>query len=197
LIFVTEYYVINPNLPSANTQTYINFNFSAKDMDFKDALQKLERSKEFKEWKKSSANSYFSHAFKIPQEMKDNEWQFGFYDKKKDKIMTFMTNGETTTRQEDEVFKEEVTEVREVDLGKIKITLESALSSAGKFQQEKYPKDKPIKTIAILQNLNPHGNIWNITLITQAFNTLNMKIDASSGKLLDHNHSSIFSFRKS
>ena len=54
----------------------------------------------------------------------------------------------------------------------------------------------PIKTIAILQNIKPHGNIWNLTYITQAFNTLNMKIDASTGKILDHNHSSIFSFRK-
>ncbi|MBI2652931.1 hypothetical protein HYX00_05695, partial [Candidatus Woesearchaeota archaeon] len=46
------------------------------------------------------------------------------------------------------------------------------------------------------QNMAALGNIWNITYITEAFNTLNMKIDASNGKVLEHNLSSIFSFKK-
>ncbi|MEK6943051.1 MAG: hypothetical protein AABX00_03245 [Nanoarchaeota archaeon] len=165
-------------------------------MDFKHALQKLEESKDFKKWKKSNSHVYFSHAFKIPQEMPDNEWHLGFYNKKNDKITTFMVNGETQTRQEDEVFKKDEKAISEVDIKKIKVTIEEALEKAKEFQQLNYPKEMPIKTIAILQNIKPHGNIWNLTYITQAFNTLNMKIDASTGKILDHNHSSIFSFRK-
>ena len=54
-------------------------------MDFKHALQKLEQTKDFKEWKKSNNHIYFSHAFKIPQEMKSDEWHLGFYNKKNDK----------------------------------------------------------------------------------------------------------------
>ena len=165
-------------------------------MDFRLALQKLEESKDFKKWKSQNNHIYFSYAFKIPQEMKTEEWQLGFYDKKKDKITTFMTGSNIETRKEDEVFKEETTEVKEIEINKIKLTFEKAIIKADEFQQEKYPKDKALKTIAILQNVEPHGNIWNITYITQAFNTLNMKIDAKTGDVLEHNHSSIFSFRK-
>ncbi len=40
------------------------------------------------------------------------------------------------------------------------------------------------------------GDIWNITYVTEAFNTLNMKIDAENGRVLEHNLASVFSFRK-
>ena len=86
--------------------------------------------------------------------------------------------------------------VNEIQLDKVKITFDSAIGKADEFQQKNFPKDKSIKTIAILQNMPNLGNIWNITYITEAFNTLNIKIDASNGKVLEHNLSSILSFRK-
>ena len=165
-------------------------------MDLKPALKKLEESQDFKKWKQKNKNSYFSYAFKILQEM-PNEWQLGFYDKKKDKITTFVITGENVKiRPEEEVFKKEGTNVNEIQLDKVKLTFDNAIHKADEFQQKNFPKDKSIKTIAILQNIQGFGNIWNITYITEAFNTLNMKIDASNGKVLEHNLSSVFSFRK-
>ena len=41
-----------------------------------------------------------------------------FYNKKNDKITTFMVNGETQTRQEDEVFKKDEKAISEVDIKK-------------------------------------------------------------------------------
>src|SRR3989344_2458059 len=73
-------------------------------------------------------------------------------------------------------------------------------SYAFKILQEMDPDEWQIgfyiKTIAILQNIKELGNIWNITYVTEAFNTLNMRIDASTGKVLEHKLSSVFSFRK-
>ncbi len=166
-------------------------------MDLKPAVEKLEKSSEFNKWKQKNKNTYLSYAFKIPQEMGSNDWQLGFYNKKKDRIITFIIAGDgIKTRPEEEIFKKEGTEVNEIQLEKVKLTFDKAIGKADEFQQKNFPKDKSIKTIAILQNISKLGNVWNITYVTEAFNTLNMKIDASSGKVLEHNISSVFSFRK-
>ena len=166
-------------------------------MDLKPALQQLQKSQEFRNWHGKNKNTYFSYAFKIPEEMGLNEWQFGYYDKKKDKITTFVVAGDNITiRNEEEVFKKEETKVKEVGLNKVKLEFDSIIAKANEFQNKNFPKDKGVKTIVILQNTHDYGNVWNITYVTEAFNTLNMKIDASSGRVLEHNLSSIFSFRK-
>jgi len=165
-------------------------------MDLKQALKKLESSNELRKWHSKNKNTYFSYAFLIPQEMND-EWQLGFYDKKKDKITTFVISGnKISIRPEEEVFKEEDKQVNEVHIEKVKIAFDDASSIASSFQSKNYPSDKSVKTIAILQNIEEFGNIWNITYITESFNTLNMKIDASSGKMIEHKLSSVLSFRK-
>jgi hypothetical protein len=165
-------------------------------MDIKPALKKLEDSLAFKEWHKKNKDTYFSYAFKIQQEMPD-EWQLGFYDKKKDKITTFVVNDSAISiRPEEEVFKKEESKVNEINLEKVKLTFEAVLGKANEFQQKNYQNDKSIKTIAILQNIVEYGTIWNITYVTEAFNTLNMKIDASNGKVVEHKLSSVFDFRK-
>ena len=129
--------------------------------------------------------------------MHPDEWQLGFYDSKSDKITTFvMKDNSIDIRKEDDVFKEDETKVHQLELDKIKIGLDEAITKAGEFQSKNYPKDRSVKTIAILQNIADSGNMWNITFITESFNTLNMKIDASAGKIINHNLSSIFSLRK-
>lgn len=166
-------------------------------MDLKPALKKLEENRDFKNWRKKNQNTYLSYAFKIPQEMPKDEWQFGFYNKKKDKITTFVVDTDKISiRPEEEVFKKEGAKVNEIQLNKVKITFDNAIAKANEFQSKAFQKDSSMKTIAILQNIQALGNVWNITYITELFNTLNMKIDASNGKVLQHNLSSIFSFRK-
>ena len=52
------------------------------------------------------------------------------------------------------------------------------------------------KKIAKLQNLEEFGNIWNITYITLAFNTLNIKINPENGEILNHNLESLMNLIK-
>ena len=166
-------------------------------MDIKPALEKLEANRDFKKWQHKSKGTYFSYAFKIPQEMKEDEWQFGFYNPKNDKITTFaIAGGIVNVRHEEDVFKREETKINKVDVDKIKLPFDTIMQKANEFQQSNFPKDRSIKTIAILQNLPELGNIWNLTYVTEAFNTLNIKIDALNGQVLEHNLTSIFSFRQ-
>ncbi len=166
-------------------------------MEVKAVLEKLEKSSNFKRWKDKNKGTYFSYMFKIPQEMGPNDWQIGFYDTKKDKITTFVILGnDISIRPEEEIFKKEEARVNEIELKKVNLNLESAVSRADEFQQKNFPKDRSVKTIVILQNLPDIGTIWNITYITEKFNTLNMKIDASNGRIVGHHHESIFSFKQ-
>ncbi len=165
-------------------------------MDLKHALKKLEENPDFNKWHSKNKDTYFSYAFKIPQEMGTDEWQLGFYDRKSDKITTFtMAGGSVNIRLEEEIFKKDEMDVNKVELANVKLTFDNVVSRANDFQQSNFPKDKSLKTIAILQNITGFGNIWNITFITEIFNTLNIKIDASSGKIIGHNLSSVFAFR--
>jgi len=166
-------------------------------MDLKPTLKKLENSSNFKKWRQKNKNTYFSYAFRIPQEMESDDWQLGFYDKKKDRVTTFAISGnDIDIKPEEEIFKKEDMKVNEIEIDKVKIKLDDVMAKANEFQENNFPNDKSVKTIVILQNMPKLGNIWNITYVTEAFNTLNMKIDASNGKVLEHNLSSVFSFKK-
>lgn len=165
-------------------------------MELIPALKKLEDSTAFKKWHNKNRSTYFSYAFKIPQEM-PNQWQLGFYNKKKDKITTFVIEEDSIgIRPEEEVFKKEGTNVNKIQIVDVRLTFDNAIAKADEFQKKTFPKDRSAKTIVILQNTSELGNIWNITYVTEAFNTLNMKINASTGEIIEHKLSPVLSFRK-
>ncbi len=151
-------------------------------MEFKEALKKLESSKEYKEFSKKNKACYLSYAFIMIDESVKEEWQIGYYNPKDDKVSTFAINEKITQNPEAEIFKDDK-KVLKLELADVKITLEKALDIAEKTQKEKYSPHTPFKKIIILQKLEI-GQVWNITYVTNTFKTLNMKIDSSSGKVL-------------
>lgn len=166
-------------------------------MEIKETLKRLENDEQFKKWKKNNKNTFFSYAFKILKEESFGEWQIGFYNKDNNKITTFSVNkGKVEIAQEEDVFKKPDMKVNKINIEKIRLPLKKILEKAEAFKKKNYPKEIGEKIIVILQNLDPFGDIWNITYITRAFNTLNMKIGAENGKVLQHKLSSIFAFKK-
>jgi len=163
-------------------------------MDLKLALEKLKQSNEFKNLNK---NIYFSCALIMLENDKSGPWQLGFYHKSTDKMITFIVdNDEIKMEKEEEIFKKPGMEVNKVDIEKATIPCNEILKTAKEFQKNKYPQELINKTIAILQNLNEYGNIWNITYVTHSFKTLNMKINAESGDIITHNLQSLMSLVK-
>ena len=125
----------------------------------KDILKKIESSNEFKEWKKHYPNSYLTSIFKI----KDNEegvWQAGYYNPDNDQITTITVNDTIDIAEQQEVAKFNKEKIEELNITKLKIEYEEAITIANKVQEENYSADIPIKKIIILQNMNPYGNIW-------------------------------------
>ena len=58
------------------------------------------------------------------------------------------------------------------------------LKKTKEFTDKTYPNELINRTIAILQDLEKYGTVWNITHITHSFNTINMKLGAEDGRVL-------------
>ena len=163
-------------------------------ISFKDALKILEESSEFKNWKKKNKNTYLSYGFFII-ESEDTNWKIGYYDSKKDKLTSFDVGSKIKIEPDEEVFKQKKKKVEKLELDKVNYDLADAVSIAKNLQEEEFVTENPTKIIAILQKIDA-GQIWNITCLTQNFNTLNFKIKSETGRVLEKRLSSLMEFKK-
>lgn len=166
-------------------------------MELKQALERLNESKEYKDSIKENNDIFFSYALMTIEKKEISPWQLGFYNKSTDKITTFVIGkDEIAVQKEEEVFKKPGMEVKPIDIEKAKLKFDEIIKKAEKFKKEEYPKEAISKTIAILQNLQGFGTIWNITFVTDSFKTLNLKINAENSEIISYNLESIMDFVK-
>ena len=156
---------------------------------FKEAIKRLEGSKEFKAWKKNNKECYLSSGFVIV-EKKQEPWKAGYYDEKENKIVSFIIDKKITIEPAEKLFQKKKLKIKKVNVDEVMVSLPQAIVVANNLQQEKYKQDSPLKIIAIVQN-GDAGHIWNLILITQNFNTLNIKIDCKEGKILEQDRKSV------
>jgi uncharacterized membrane protein YkoI len=150
--------------------------------------EKIEASKEYKEWADKNPDFYLVHMFL----MSNHQPQLGYYNKKIDKIITFdMHNKDNIVilNPASEVFKESVI-VELLKLDEIKTTLADAMASTKQLAIEKYPGQIIDKSIAVLQMIKGRA-VYNITLITRSFKMINVKIYAKDGGLIESHMQSI------
>jgi hypothetical protein len=163
-------------------------------MELKQALEKLKQSDEFKAVNK---DIYFSYALITVEQDTNPSWQLGFYNKSTDKMITFIVDkNEIKMENEQEIFKKPDIDVKPLDIESAQVPPEEILSKAEQFQKKQYPNELVSKRIAILQNLDEYGNVWNITCITNSLSTLNMKINPENGEILHHKLDSLMDFAK-
>ena len=156
-------------------------------MDVFDAYKFLLESEEFQDFVKNEEGYYLVHAYLMEEKDKMPTWELGFYNETKDRIIVFQT--EPIKRlPEEEVFKEAQT-INKLNLDNVKISLSDANAVVEAVRQEKYKSELIMKKINLLQSL--HKQVWNITLISTAFNIINVKIDSETGELISSNIHSI------
>lgn len=161
----------------------------------KKKLDKLENSEIFKSWKAENEKSHLAHVFVLLDEANKGEWQIGYYNNNTAKITTFVVGEEIIQNPAEDVFKEQKTIVKKIDLEKVKTSLKEAVTIADNLQQEKYKPHRPVKKIIILQNLEV-GQVWNITYITDSMQTLNIKVDSETGGVKSDKLVSLIEFKK-
>jgi len=143
-----------------------------------------------------SENSHLCHFFIMPPnsfnslhhdiDLKDTEVHAGYFNKDSGKIFSFkLFNEDIEKIEEQEVFKKEGELIEEIKLDDVKISLTDALDILNKEIKTNYPNTIPIRTIIVLQKINPFGLVWNITVMRTDFKALNIKIDVDSGELVN------------
>ncbi len=163
-------------------------------ISFKQSVQKIKQSKAFKDWEGQNKQAFLCFGMIIPE--KEEFWSIGFYDPEKDEITNFIAGKTIIKEKSDKVFKTKSMEVLPIQLNKLKIKSTDALEKAQAIRKEKYSNETPIETILIIQNLKPFGLIWNITIVTISLTSINIKINATTGELLQEKKISLFSFKK-
>jgi hypothetical protein len=152
-----------------------------------EAYDLLEKDPHFIEWRKGNQDSYLCHFLAMVDE---DAWHVGFYNPD-DTIATFSISPTALSQEKsDEIFKKPDAKVRELNMAEVDLTATKALEVAKKFSEEKYPQDPISKHLIILQALEV-GTIYNITFITLAMSTINIKVDAATAEIKEHKKNSL------
>lgn len=160
-------------------------------MDIKKSLKEIEKNDKYCDWKSKNKNTFLAHVFAMFDAKNEDILQFGYYNSDNDKIITFIVEGENVSMSaESEIFKKDENELKALELDKVKLNIDQAKDIMKEFQENKYPREKPNNSFVILQHLD-HGNVYNFTYVTAAFNMLNAKIDSSTGEILESHLNSL------
>lgn len=145
-----------------------------------DLLEKTKSSKEYINYVKYNPDAYLCSVF-----IADSGIQFSFYSKKTKLATSFkVENNQVSLAGKDEkIFQKEKKDLEELSLKEVSIGLKKAKDIVSSLIKEKYPHEALTREIIILQKLDKKI-VWNITRITTAFNIVNVKIDAVTGKIL-------------
>jgi len=160
-------------------------------MDLRKTIEDLENRKEFKEWKKDNASSYLAHVFMMVKKGEEL-MEIGYYHED-GTITTFAPGESIAINHHKEIFQKEKKEVRKLDRSRIKLTLDKSLEIAGKLQKDKYPAEMPMSKMIVLQAMEA-AHVYNITYLTCNFKTLNIKINAENGEIMQENLAPLIQF---
>ncbi len=155
--------------------------------DIKAEYKKLIKSTEFK--KKGFLCSVF--IMSDIENLDKSTWQFDFYDESNKEITSYLMESKIKVTENLEVFKKEETEVEQLNLNEVELSIEKALKISEEILEKE--KEKSTKIIIILQQKD--RSLWNISYVTTKFNLINIKIDAKTGEIVENTSASLLSFK--
>jgi hypothetical protein len=152
-------------------------------MKLSELFSKLEKSSEFKKFKKQNPKAYFCAAFFVFDYEEKSEKKQLDYCISEDNIETFIIS-DTVTRQKAQMAKKE--QLKEIKKDEIKVDLDDVIEIVKKESEKQ--KFKASKLIIILQRLKDDRLIWNITAFA-GFNLLRIHIAMDKKLLLNEKKS--------
>lgn len=165
-------------------------------MQLKQLISFVSEQKSYHDWKSRNPDARLVHVFVMMEPARAEQYDVGYYDHKTKHMASFTVTPAkdcVDIREADEILKDPRHEIQPLAIEEVRVEFAEALSIAVKLQQRKYKKDIALKHVLILQKL-PIGQVWNITFVTQQFKTLNIKIDAKTGNVVEDSLQSLFQF---
>lgn len=151
-------------------------------------VRRLWQSPAFLAWQQEHPMAYLAHVFY----MTDTEPEVGYYHAEEDTMTSFVMGSTITQKPPQEVFRKDV-EIKALDINVVEIPLLKIVEQARAFQEKEYSREQAMKEIIILQHL-PEGHVYNVTFVTNAMKTLNMKLCAATGTVLSHKLTSLMDY---
>lgn len=161
-------------------------------MDILAKLAQLTLSAQFKDWHKTHKKHFLAHAFVLLDDANKDTVQFGFYDADK-KTMTTWHVADTLKHTDDQEVLDSGAAIVKLDVNSVNVSSDDALKTADDLRASDYKREIQLKKFFILQMIEGAAT-YNITLFTQSFSTINIKIDAASGKITHHNMQKLMEF---
>lgn len=152
-------------------------------MDINFLVQQVFNSDTFKQWNQKEA--YLASCFFM-----NDVWHIAFYSKQDKKITSFIVSNTVAKSEEDQVFQQKQQDIEELVLNQVSISLDDALKITDDLKKGMNHDEPIMKKIIILQNIKVP--LWNITYVLSSFNLLNIKINASTGRVIEKNNISSF-----
>ena len=162
-------------------------------MDFHAALSKVTCNVLFRSWHSKHGDFFLAHAFMMLDKENEGIWQFGFYNPSEKKMTTFILDKSSVEKTSSEGILETGSPISELDPSSIVISAPDALKKADDRFISEYKRELPLKKFFIIQVVDSIP-VFNITYFTQSFKTVNIKIDAREGKLVNESIQSLVEF---
>ena len=156
-------------------------------MNFSSALEKIESSQVFKQFKKQHPDAYFCAGFFVIDYEGTSQQQLD-YCLKDGRVFTFIINKEISYKEAETI------EGKQQKLSKLNKEIKVDLPAVENIVKEKVKK-KINKIIAVLQEYQDK-QIWNLNIMTEGFGITQMHIDSDSGEVLKLEKRNMFDFIK-
>jgi uncharacterized membrane protein YkoI len=125
----------------------------------------------------------------------EGNWQVGFYLPEEKVVQTYSYDAGNLSMEEGKPFQKVQKHVDELKLEEVHISFDEMKRKVNSFLKETYPGKFALKIILVVQVIEVP--VWNLTLVTSDFNTLNVKVDAKTGDILDHQLSNLLQWNAS
>ncbi|MFT4250327.1 MAG: hypothetical protein ACMXYD_03120 [Candidatus Woesearchaeota archaeon] len=137
---------------------------------------------------------YLAHAFFMDDGR--DEWQVGFVNPDDESIIVFVVSEDSVTKNPpSEAFKKPEDVIAPLRLEEVKVPASQALAAAKKHLSEKYPTH-PLKQAILLLQVLDGSQVYNITLVTETFYLLNLKLASSSGEVVSEEFDHLMKLRQ-
>lgn len=129
-----------------------------------------------------------SFVAQIASQDEEPRWSLNFYNPLDDSMYTYDAESGIVDGPH-EVLKQ-ADFVPELELGNVSVSYEDALSSA---YGAAAPETDFVRVIVLLQTIDDHET-WNITFMNRQFHSLNVRVDATSGRVTSVEPFELFRF---
>jgi|GEM_PF-4178513 len=159
----------------------------------KEKYNKLMKTEMYKEFIEHNPDYKLSHFFFVNESNNMVDEQIGFYSESTDKVVSFDLIKHAVSEPENAAKKSG--KIPTFKINDVSVDIDEALKICKELTDKEYSQHGTTKHICILQILK-NVLTWNITIITNTLHMINIKINATNSKILNHSAQSIMSLAK-